>query len=68
MAAAPSLQEHVDALAASGSHHVLIDLADLTFCDSAGLNALIRGDPHCATPGGRLRLTGAADTWPGCSS
>lgn len=59
MASAPVLLEHVDALVAAGTVRVVVDVAGLSFCDSAGLNAFIRGDRHCATRGGWLRLTGA---------
>lgn len=58
MASAPFLQEHIDALVAGGSVRVLVDVAELSFCDSAGLNAFIRGDRLSAGRGGWLRLTG----------
>ncbi|HEX7744065.1 MAG TPA: STAS domain-containing protein [Micromonosporaceae bacterium] len=59
MASAPVFQEHVDALVAAGKVQILVDVAELSFCDSAGLNAFIRGDRLSAAEGGWLRLTGA---------
>lgn len=59
MASAPVFLEHVDALVAAGKVHVVVDVTELSFCDSAGLNAFIRGDRQCAARGGWLRLTGA---------
>jgi anti-sigma B factor antagonist len=59
MAGAPEVLRRVDTLIAAGDPRVLVDLSGLTFCDSAGLNAFIRGDRHCREAGGWLRLTGA---------
>ncbi len=59
MASAPDLLTRIDGLIAAGDHRVLVDLTRLSFCDSAGLNAFIRGDRRCARDGGWLRLTGA---------
>jgi anti-sigma B factor antagonist len=57
MAAAPSLRERIEALVARGDTRILVDLAELAFCDSAGLSAFIGGDRQCAAKGGWLRLT-----------
>lgn len=59
MSSAPTLLGHIDDVLAAGDPRVLVDLGQLTFCDSAGLNAFIRGDRRCARAGGWLRLTGA---------
>jgi anti-anti-sigma factor len=59
MASAPRLQETVRRLVDDGSPRIVIDLYQLTFCDSAGLNAFVQGDKYCATQGGWLRLTRA---------
>lgn len=59
MASAPVLEEHVDALVAAGDVQLVVDVAELSFCDSAGLNAFVRGDRQCGAHGGWLRLTGA---------
>jgi anti-sigma B factor antagonist len=59
MSTAPELLTRILALAADGSPRVVVDLAALTFCDSAGLTVFVRGDRRCAEAGGWLRLTGA---------
>jgi anti-anti-sigma factor len=59
MATAPHLQTRIDELIAAGRCRILLELAELTFCDSAGLNTFIVGDRHCLLMGGWLRLTGA---------
>jgi anti-anti-sigma factor len=59
MAGAPDLLARVGELVGAGSARVLVDLAELSFCDSAGLNAFIRGDRIATRAGGWLRLTGA---------
>jgi anti-sigma B factor antagonist len=59
MSSAPDLVDRVAGLVVGGDPRVLADLAGLSFCDSAGLNAFIRGDRRCAAAGGWLRLTGA---------
>lgn len=59
MATAPRLQETINELLAGGRSRILIDLYELAFCDSAGLNAFVQGDKHCAARGGWLRLTRA---------
>lgn len=59
MNTAPELAAVLDQLAAAGTHHVLLDLSELTFCDSIGLAAFVRGDNRATASGGWLRLTGA---------
>lgn len=59
MDSAPVLRERIAGLVATGWHQILLDLAELSFCDSAGLSAFIQGDRACAARGGWLRLTGA---------
>ncbi|MFD8949826.1 STAS domain-containing protein [Streptomyces xanthophaeus] len=39
-----------------GPHEILIDLADLSFCDSAGLNALIHARQTATEHGRHIRL------------
>ncbi len=52
MATAPRLQTRIDELIAAGRCRILLELAELTFCDSAGLNTFIVGDRHCLLMGG----------------
>jgi anti-anti-sigma factor len=59
MASAPSFQQVVTDLIATGRQRILVDLDQLAFCDSAGLNAFVKADKHCAARGGWLRLVGA---------
>ncbi|SCL28818.1 anti-anti-sigma factor [Micromonospora inyonensis] len=56
---APQLAATIDHLLSDGQVQLLVDLADLTFCDSTGIAAFVRGDNACAAVGGWLRLTGA---------
>jgi anti-anti-sigma factor len=58
MTAAPELNACIDELVAGGHRHLLLDLRDLTFCDSTGISCFVRGDNNCAARGGWLRLTG----------
>ncbi|HEU5106972.1 MAG TPA: STAS domain-containing protein [Micromonosporaceae bacterium] len=59
MATAPRLQHAVTELLASGRRRILVDVGQLVFCDSAGLNAFVQADKHCSARGGWLRLAGA---------
>ncbi|MEH1016758.1 STAS domain-containing protein [Micromonospora sp. CPCC 206060] len=59
MAAAPELNATIDGLHADGWFRLLADLTELTFCDSSGLAAFVRGDNQSAAAGGWLRITGA---------
>ncbi|MBM0240111.1 STAS domain-containing protein [Micromonospora sp. ATA32] len=59
MSTAPELNAAIDRLAAEGERQLLIDLTELTFCDSTGISAFVRGDNRVAADGGWLRLTGA---------
>ena len=55
MATAPRLIEAVeDCLAISGGTELTLDLAGVRFCDSAGINALIRVRRLCDQQGWRL--------------
>jgi anti-sigma B factor antagonist len=60
LATAPILRESVDELLTGNEHHrslVLIDLAELSFCDSSGLRALLEIRERCHRVGTNLRLT-----------
>lgn len=45
-------------LLAKGRDRLLVDLSGLTFCDSVGLNALVRARNRCQRRGGWLRVSG----------
>ncbi|SCF23947.1 STAS domain-containing protein [Micromonospora mirobrigensis] len=60
MSTAPELNAAIDRLAADGHRHLLVDLSELTFCDSTGIAAFVRGDNRAAAEGGWLRVTGAS--------
>ncbi|MCY0954067.1 STAS domain-containing protein [Streptomyces sp. H27-S2] len=58
---APSLRDRALNLLAQGHHHLILDVADVSFCDSSGLNALI-GIMRCAQEqGGTLSLAAVPD-------
>ena len=59
MASAPRLQRTLSELITTGRQRILVDLDQLAFCDSAGLNAFVQADKHCSARGGWLRLVGA---------
>jgi anti-anti-sigma factor len=56
IASAPQLEERIRNLVDSGRTRLVIDLADLTFCDSTGIGTLVRGNNDCRAQGGYLRL------------
>ncbi|SCL35614.1 anti-anti-sigma factor [Micromonospora nigra] len=55
----PQLDAVIDRLTAAGERKLLVDLSELTFCDSTGIAAFVRGDNRVADDGGWLRITGA---------
>ena len=59
LSTAPELNAAIDRLTAEGERHLLLDLSELTFCDSTGIAAFVRGDNRAAADGGWLRVTGA---------
>lgn len=56
LATAPQLRELLVDLAAQGSHHVTLDLADLAFIDSTGLKVFVAGLKRLRESGGELAL------------
>ncbi|MDG4801237.1 STAS domain-containing protein [Micromonospora sp. WMMD980] len=60
MSTAGELNAAIDRLVAAGHRELLLDLTELTFCDSTGIAAFVRGDNLVAADGGWLRLTGAS--------
>jgi anti-anti-sigma factor len=59
MASAPRLQAVINSLIGQGEPRILVDLYQLAFCDSAGLNTFVQGDKRCSARGGWLRVTRA---------
>ncbi|MGZ4639735.1 MAG: STAS domain-containing protein [Actinomycetes bacterium] len=58
LATAEQLPDLVRRLDGNGSHDVVLDLSDLTFCDACGLRALLRAHRAVRAGGGRLTLIG----------
>ena len=56
LATAPELLNRVSDLIEAGHHRVVLDLGELTFCDSAGLSALARLRKKVAQFDGTLAL------------
>ena len=56
LATAPELLNRVNDLIEAGHHRVVLDLGELTFCDSAGLSALARLRKKVAQFDGSLAL------------
>ena len=59
---APRLSDRIDEVVGDGRFRILVDLAVVTFCDSTGMSAFVRGHHRCADGGGWLRLVGARGT------
>jgi anti-sigma B factor antagonist len=53
---APGLRSHLHAATEGGDELVVVDLADVTFIDSAGLGALVGAHRRMREGGGRLRI------------
>ncbi|MEV2239771.1 STAS domain-containing protein [Micromonospora sp. NPDC049891] len=60
MSSAPRLNAVIDRLTSGGQRRLLVDLTELTFCDSTGIAVFVRGDNRVAAEGGWLRVTGAS--------
>jgi anti-anti-sigma factor len=54
--AAPDLKQLLTDTVASGHHHLVVDLSNVTFVDSSGLGALIGGLKAARLAGGDLRI------------
>lgn len=57
LATAGELETAVERLVTAGTNRLMVDLHDVSFCDSAGLNALVRARNRCHAAGGWLRIT-----------
>jgi anti-sigma B factor antagonist len=56
LAAAPQLQEELEALFALGATSIVVDLLDATFLDSTALGVLVNALNRCQELGGQLHL------------
>ncbi|GAA1768938.1 STAS domain-containing protein [Luedemannella helvata] len=56
MTTAPQLAETAEALMADGHGRLVLDLGGLTFCDSAGLGAIVRIFRQAGDVGGSLAI------------
>ena len=56
MASAPAFRERVKQLVEGGSHHLVVDLGEVSFVDSSGLGAVIGGLKVTRQFGGDLRI------------
>jgi anti-sigma B factor antagonist len=59
LSSGPQLDDCLIDLVALGHTRVVLDAADLTFCDAAGIRILVRGDARARARKGWLRLAGA---------
>ncbi|MFS8097795.1 STAS domain-containing protein [Lentzea alba] len=57
---AERLLTRLDRLLDHGHRHVVLDLTGVTFCDSSGVSALVRGHARASAAAGRLRLSAAS--------
>lgn len=53
------LRERLTKLVDGGEHDLVVDLAAVDFCDSSGLNVLVRAYKHARAGGGDLSVVGA---------
>lgn len=57
LATVTELDRQVDRQLAAGRTRLAVDLAEVTFCDSTGLNGLVRAKNRCRHQGGSLSVT-----------
>ena len=57
---APRLTDAVDDALRRGRRHIAVDMGAVTFLDSTGLSAILRGRRDAVAAGGSLRLTDAS--------
>jgi anti-anti-sigma factor len=62
LSTAPRLSDRIDEVLSDGRFRVVVDLTAVTFCDSTGMSAFVRGHYRCTEGGGWLRLVGARGT------
>jgi anti-sigma B factor antagonist len=56
---AAQLDRQLDGLARTGHHRIVLDLADLTFCDAYGIRVLVKEGNRARAHAGWLRLLAA---------
>lgn len=54
-----SLQSHLIGLLDGGERQIVVDLSSVDFCDSSGLNVLVRAYKHARVADAALVVTGA---------
>jgi anti-anti-sigma factor len=59
-AGAERLLARLDRLLDQGHRYVVLDLSAVTFCDSSGISALVRGHARASAAAGGLRLSAAS--------
>ncbi len=62
METAPQMAACVDEQLTRGETRFVVDLRELTFCDSRGIATLLTAARRCQDAGGSIRLTGATGT------
>lgn len=62
IAGVPRLRSVVEGLVSAGHHNIVMDLHDLTFCDSTGLGAFLRFERLLTAAGGTLQLRAPCPT------
>jgi len=53
---APHLQDQITDLLVKGRCRIVLDLAEVSFCDSTGLSVFVRAKNGCEEAGGAVRL------------
>lgn len=61
LASAPRLAERLEE-ACRSSHALVVDVAELRFCDSSGIRELLRAAARCAQDGTDFKVVGASGT------
>lgn len=57
---AERLLTRIDRQLEKGHRYLVLDLTGVTFCDSSGVSALVRGHARASSAAGRLRLSAAS--------
>lgn len=57
LATTPMVDAHIDQLLNQGEVDVVVDLRQVTFCDSMGINALVRAKRRCERLGGTFVIS-----------